>query len=744
MTSNNSPALSHTFNTRPRRNPGNPKMNGGQNYPRFGISNKESTTSETKLSTPGSPSSSSGHNSSITVAERRQTQVSKYLVSEDFKSDFATKLNRLRQRERNMTSSQVMAKTAADQGKGINEEDESREAMNEEDDSREAINEEHEHREAINEEDESRDAINEEDESRDAINEEDESRDAINEEDESQDTDNDHIITDTTSSTTDTTTATIDTPKMPQISSPGQRRARILEDSIQEDEEEGYTSPTSNQEEQSSSRRPSCYFGDEDPEEQSARYEVISKLADQLAEQIEENDSLLYELGVVRSNNARLQAVAADKEDEVACLNQRNRQLENTVTQLNCSQSAEESAAEVLRSQLNQIRGNLCQLLAQGDAKHQSTGHHNQFEIESATKMRQMRRYSWSGTQAKCFVDQPDQRLDEQACPEANKEALGEPSGHSPSAQAPRTPGMSAGWTGFVDLTDRESMRAHIVWLQAELISSRSARMETDAALQSMIDSIAQQTQGPNVGSTDMGVQGLGLFTNSTPLRPLRSLDSNSKAADTPNHGSCPVSVSSVSEEPHNRSSPLLALASFGFPSWGRKPDSGSSPKQIGDEEVGIPSSNTTSEQNPAAAEKEAAYPFKRFGLRSFFNHSSGSPLSKSDAANTPDGLSTSPSLTALDISRKSPSRSLTLAVMSSSAAIPTVQDENVKPQPIEFNSQNAPLGLDSKRSAQQLFPLTARHEASEEGPTGPSLHTDDHLLLNGGVVPDNSNAIII
>ncbi|KAA1105201.1 hypothetical protein PGTUg99_011463 [Puccinia graminis f. sp. tritici] len=768
MTSNNSPALSHTFNTRPRRNPGNPKMNGGQNYPRFGISNKESTTSETKLSTPGSPSSSSGHNSSITVAERRQTQVSKYLVSEDFKSDFATKLNRLRQRERNMTSSQDMVKTAADQGKGINEEDESREAMDEEDDSREAVNEEHEHREAINEEDESRDAINEEDES----------RDDINAEDESQDTDNNNIITDTTSSTTDTTTATIDTTKMPQTSSPGRRRARIHEDSIQvslklcsvffwlnessltseilltdepmmsenlqEAEEEGYTSPTSNQEEQSSSRRPSCYFGDEDPEEQSARYEVISKLADQLAEQIEENDSLLYELGVVRSNNARLQAVAADKEDEVACLNQRNRQLENTVTQLNCSQPAEESAAEVLRSQLNQIRGNLCQLLAQGDAKHQSPGHHNQIESESVTKMRQMRRYSWSSAQAKCFVVQPDQRLDEPACPEANKEGPGEPSGHFPSAQAPRAQGLSAGWTGLVDLTDRESMRAHILWLQAELISSRSARMETDAALQSIIDSIAPQTQRPNAGSTDMRVQGLGLFTNSTPVRPLRSLDSNSKAAETPNRGSCPVSVSSISEEPHNRSSPLLALASFGFSSWGRKPDSGSSPKQIGDEEAGIPSSNTTSEQNPAAAEKEAAYPFKRFGLRSFFNHSTGGPLSKSDAANTPDGLSTSPSLTALDISRKSPSRSLTLAVMPSSAAIPTVQDENVKPQPIEFNSQNAPLGLDSKRSAQQLFPLTARHEASEEGPTGPSLHTDDHLLLNGGVVPDNSNAIII
>jgi predicted RNase H-like nuclease (RuvC/YqgF family) len=162
----------------------------------------------------------------------------------------------------------------------------------------------------------------------------------------------------------------------------------MTSENLQEAEEEGYTSPTSNQEEQPSSARPSCYFGDEDPEEHSARYEVISKLADQLAEQIEENDSLLYELGVVRSNNARLQAVAADKEDEVACLTQRNRQLENTITQLNCSQPAEESTAEVLRSQLNQIRGNLCQLLAQGDSKLQFTGHHNQIEIESVNQVR--------------------------------------------------------------------------------------------------------------------------------------------------------------------------------------------------------------------------------------------------------------------------------------------------------------------------------------------------------------------
>jgi hypothetical protein len=219
MTSNNNPALSHTFNTRPKRNPSNPKMNGGQNYPRFGISNKESTTNESKLSTPGSPSSSSGHNSTITVAERRQTQVSKYLVSEDFKSDFATKLNRLRQRERNIAPSPVMTKTAVDQGKAISEEDESHGAMNEEDESREPINEEHENRQAINEEGES--------------------RDAINEEDESQDTANNNMITNTTSSTTSTYTATIGTmsramlPQIPQTSSPGRYRARIHEDPIQ-------------------------------------------------------------------------------------------------------------------------------------------------------------------------------------------------------------------------------------------------------------------------------------------------------------------------------------------------------------------------------------------------------------------------------------------------------------------------------------------------------------------------------
>jgi hypothetical protein len=85
--------------------------------------------------------------------------------------------------------------------------------------------------------------------------------------------------------------------------------------------------------------------------------------------------------------------------------------------------------------------------------------------------MRQMRRYSWSGAQAKCLLDHPNRSFDKPACSETNKEDPGEPSGHSPWAQAPRASDTSAGWTGFVDLTDRDSMRAHILWLQAELIS---------------------------------------------------------------------------------------------------------------------------------------------------------------------------------------------------------------------------------------------------------------------------------
>jgi hypothetical protein len=83
----------------------------------------EPNSNENKLpSTPCSPSSSSGHNS-ITVAERRQTKSSKYLVSEDFKSDFASKLNRFRQRETPAGPSELVAINAADCDETVIEEE---------------------------------------------------------------------------------------------------------------------------------------------------------------------------------------------------------------------------------------------------------------------------------------------------------------------------------------------------------------------------------------------------------------------------------------------------------------------------------------------------------------------------------------------------------------------------------------------------------------------------------------------
>lgn len=57
------------------------------------MTNNTSTTTRTPASPP---SSSSVYCSTTTLADRRKTKTSQYLVSDDFKSDFATKLSRFR------------------------------------------------------------------------------------------------------------------------------------------------------------------------------------------------------------------------------------------------------------------------------------------------------------------------------------------------------------------------------------------------------------------------------------------------------------------------------------------------------------------------------------------------------------------------------------------------------------------------------------------------------------------------
>ncbi|OAV92831.1 hypothetical protein PTTG_27498 [Puccinia triticina 1-1 BBBD Race 1] len=555
-------ARSHSLTSRLKPTPSTPKMTAG--HGRLGPKNKAEPNENRPpaRSTPGSPSSSSGHNSAITVAERRQTKVSKYLVSEDFKSDFATKLNRLRQREKNLDSPPgALAKPApADH---IHEDDESQASVPTPDD------------------------------------------------------------TTTTVCTAEDIANPAGSPALiPQTTSPGRYRTRAEEAPIQEDADEAGSS-ASNEKEQSSSRRPSCPPGDEDPEEQSARYEVIGKLADQLAEQIEENDALLYELGVVRSNNARLQAVAADREDEVACLGQRNRQLELVVSQLNASSLDQEHSnlVHALLSQLAQIRDHLSLPLTQGPSKRLSPGNP---ETQSAIQTRDMRRYSWSGARAKCLSA------------ETTAQDPRDRSGPMVSSHAQSGPDPGGEWAGFVDENDRESMKAHIQWLQAELAASRAARQATAAALDALIEA-APAAHTPRAGA-EPKVQGLGLFSSSTPGRALSGADTRA----TPPRGGATEEAAA--------SSPLLALASFGFGGWGRKPESPSKP--LPDDEPGIPA-GAPAEQ----PDKELTYPFKRFGLRAFFHNS---PLSRPDAVLAPAPAGPT------DPARRLPSRSSTVAVMSS------------------------------------------------------------------------------
>ncbi|KAI9613050.1 hypothetical protein H4Q26_010324 [Puccinia striiformis f. sp. tritici PST-130] len=641
MTTSSSSTESHSLTSRPMREPSTPEMNGGYHHSRFPLKHKDQAIANENRSpsTPVSPSGSSSGKNSTTVAERRQTKSSKYLVTDDFKSDFAIKLSQLRQRER-----------------------------------------------------------------------------AIDEDEESQDSDT-HTTTDTThtnettnGNTSDPTTDIINTTgntnpsQPPQFATPGQLRARVDGDYMHEPEPNGCVSSTLNQKEPPSFRSPSLRSGEEDPDEQSARYEVISKLADQLAEQIEENDSMLYELGVVRSNNARLQAVAADKEDELACLTQHNRQLESIITRFNeyspAVNSKDQSQAQALISQLHHVRTELCQLLALG-----STRHPDQFDLKCAAHVRHMRRYSESDVLVKCLQDHHTSR---QLVPtKTNEQGSRQFSARSPSDQTLLGQDIISGRAGFVDQTETQSLKAQIHWLQAELTNSRSARLSTEAVLQSLIETITQNTQSLNMNASDTRFQGLGLLSRNTPGSVFSTPDANCN--ETMNHKASPTSVTSINpEEHHNTRSPLLALANFGFSGWGRKPDSISPSKQTADDTSRIPSSMTVSDRSPIgpsplSGEKEATYTFKHFALRSLFNHSTGTPPAKTDLS---------------DRSRP---------VVDVIQTDPVVQDNHLNTHLKDIiNPQNAD-------------PLIFK-------PQLPSLESleDRHLLLKGRVLPKNPNAITV
>ncbi|PLW19447.1 hypothetical protein PCASD_16559 [Puccinia coronata f. sp. avenae] len=679
----NSLARSKSLTSRVKRNPGTPKMNGAPHHSRVAQKNMEPNSNENKLpSTPCSPSSSSGHNS-ITVAERRQTKSSKYLVSEDFKSDFASKLNRFRQRETPAGPSELVAINAADCDETV-------------------IEEEDDH--------------------------------------DSHETDNNYTTTDTTTTTETTTTdisvytdiidSTSHLPEIPQTTSPGEHQIHSAQECTLPDieleiepqtepqiEQEGYNaSADSNQEKQPSSgpEPPSSQACDEDPEEQSARYEVISKLADQLAEQIEQNDSLLYDLGVVRSNNARLQAVAADREDEVACLNQRNRHLESIILKLNSSQPIEHtqthsnSAHEAHLNLLNQTHAGLCQLLALGLSQRQSPSRSNPPESKFDTQMGHVRRYSWSGPPPKYPGSHSDPIPHNTA---SRTIKLPDPS-DQPGHRALPSGDLVAGWTGLVDDTDRQSLKAHIHRLQTELAHRRSVCMATEASLRPIIEAIARQR--PTATCSEKKLQGLGLFTSSTPSRVLRPLNANTGETPTIEAGGWTTRTVAIPDEQHATSSPLLALTNFGFGGWGRKqPESSSPPKPAPDEDARIPSSLAVSDGlSPAAgvapqpAEKEPVQPFMRFGLRSFFIHQSpgSQPSAKLDpAASSP-------------LSKKVDSKLLE-----------------------QINNENAPLSAPIP-----LAPLPDRIKPTSDGPKVPARNPDRQLVSGGGAIPHTPDGIVI
>ncbi|KAH9443744.1 hypothetical protein KEM48_009804 [Puccinia striiformis f. sp. tritici PST-130] len=680
MTTNSSSTESHSLTSRPMREPSTPEMNGGYHHSRFPLKHKDQAIANENRSpsTPVSPSGSSSGKNSTTVAERRQTKSSKYLVTDDFKSDFAIKLSQLRQREKSMESSSevITASISAD------------------------------HDQAIDEDEESQDS------------------------DTHTTTDTTHTNETTNGNTSDPTTDIINTTgntnpsQPPQFATPGQLRARVDGDYMHEPEPNGCVSSTLNQKEPPSFRSPSLRSGEEDPDEQSARYEVISKLADQLAEQIEENDSMLYELGVVRSNNARLQAVAADKEDELACLTQHNRQLESIITRFNeyspAVNSKDQSQAQALISQLHHVRTELCQLLALG-----STRHPDQFDLKCAAHVRHMRRYSESDVLVKCLQDHHTSR---QLVPtKTNEQGSRQFSARSPSDQTLLGQDIISGRAGFVDQTETQSLKAQIHWLQAELTNSRSARLSTEAVLQSLIETITQNTQSLNMNASDTRFQGLGLLSRNTPGSVFSTPDANCN--ETMNHKASPTSVTSINpEEHHNTRSPLLALANFGFSGWGRKPDSISPSKQTADDTSRIPSSMTVSDRSPIgpsplSGEKEATYTFKHFALRSLFNHSTGTPPAKTDVTLIPSPLPAS--LSPIDASRKLSDRSR--PVVDVIQTDPVVQDNHLNTHLKDIiNPQNAD-------------PLIFK-------PQLPSLESleDRHLLLKGRVLPKNPNAITV
>ncbi|KAG0143262.1 hypothetical protein CROQUDRAFT_96548 [Cronartium quercuum f. sp. fusiforme G11] len=293
--------------------------------------------------TPISPISSahSHSRSSTTLADRRKTQASRYLTSEDFKSDFAIKLQTLRQREREPIDSNNQLNSSSPSSNSSTPSSRSLAALR---------------------------VLTHEKKTppRDSV-----TTLATSQHPPSWPSNLSPPITlksdlDHTSSTPEPTTTIPDISVGLSLNQIGS----IL----------GPQDPTKNIEHDNLVTRHEA-FNDPPDESQSgmsehgdeARYEVIGKLADELAQQLETNDKLSYELGRLKSNHAQLQAEAIENDDEIKILRERLRLLDNH-DPIDCEQSRNEieSMNRELAHELAITRRSICRLHLELQASRQA------------------------------------------------------------------------------------------------------------------------------------------------------------------------------------------------------------------------------------------------------------------------------------------------------------------------------------------------------------------------------------
>ncbi|KAH9821750.1 hypothetical protein DFH28DRAFT_1217603 [Melampsora americana] len=103
---------------------------------------------------------------------------------------------------------------------------------------------------------------------------------------------------------------------------------------------------------------------EDEKEDESARNEVIEKLATDLAQQIDKFDKLSFDFGLLRATHASLQSVAIDTADELACLREHTKLLLDGHDFFECDQRKEDSEGLIqsLNQELLLTRRTICRL----------------------------------------------------------------------------------------------------------------------------------------------------------------------------------------------------------------------------------------------------------------------------------------------------------------------------------------------------------------------------------------------